>query len=540
MIREETALKKLLKALCILGCAAICLSTNACQEKSTNARQSIIAYSITADPDSLDPQIADTLEAQLIVINLFEGLVRQDAGGHPVPGVAADWHISQDKTIYSFTLRPEACWSNGDPVTAEDFLFAWQRVLDPVTDSDEASAFYAIKNAEAIHQGTLPLSALGVYAEQQRLIVELAYPDPDFLITLTRAAAMPCQKAFFTSAGGQYGREADKLLCNGAFYLGKVGWVHNHILYLRQNPFYHGSAIPVPAGVNIAIKETPEDVCQAISEGTVDCYALPCHALEQAQKSHLSLTAVGETVWGITFNTQDVLLHSEAIRCALLSALERSFILQKVPDGCTAVSEIIPDTVTFNGNSYRSKAPSGAYPAYSPHAKEAIQKALSAFSVPHQLKLTILCADDADTQSIVNNMMQVWNDLTDTYVNKKAVPAENLSKELRSGNYQVMIAPLIAQNNSPEGILSLFTSDSPYSAAELSDPYYDDLLRSIQISAGPQALLSMIEAEQYISRKGIFYPLYAEKCCYACAPDVSGIIFHTYDRCIDFFFAAKT
>ncbi len=527
------------KIVPLLLCCIMIFSSAGCQSASKTPYDQIIVYSIPDEPDSLDPQIAETSSEQLIVMNIFEGLVRQDTDGSIIPGMAENWTVSDDQTVYTFTLRQEICWCNGDSVTADDCRYGIERALNPDTGSKSADALYAIKNAEAVRKGKLPLSSLGVYTSDNRIIFVLAYPDPDFLLSLTSSAAMPCQKAFFTASGGQYGREADKLLSNGPFYIRSSDWTHGDRVCLRRNPYYHGIHKPIPAGVSITVGQSPANVCQSIAEGSIDCYRLPVGELAQARQNHLRLTAFGETVWGISFNCRHETLKYEEIRHALLSSLNRSFILQNVPESCTAAENIIPDTARINGVSYRSQVSESLSIPYSDTAKQDLQTAMKKVSVTHLPKLTILCSDDEGTQTIVNNIIQSWNELTGHYVNKIPVSAAELNDKILSGEYEVVIAPLTPENNRPESILSAFTSDSRYNTAQLTDSYYDGLISKIRSSSAPQVLSKIIQAEKYLSDKGIFYPLYTETCYYVTAENVSGIIFRPRHQGIDFFFAQK-
>ena len=148
------------KWLCCLLCVTMLLMLPSCKKKSVTPQDEIIYYSIPFEPDSLDPQIANDSSSRLIVMNIYEGLTRLNQSEVPVPGAAECWVISDDETTYTFILRDDACWNNGDKVTAEDFLFGLQRTLDPGTGSEGAPSLYSIKNAEAVHQGKMPMDAL--------------------------------------------------------------------------------------------------------------------------------------------------------------------------------------------------------------------------------------------------------------------------------------------------------------------------------------------------------------------------------------------
>ncbi|MED4971211.1 ABC transporter substrate-binding protein, partial [Parageobacillus toebii] len=133
----------------------------------------------TSEIPSLDSALATDQVSFIVLNNVMEGLYRLGKDNKPVPGVAESYEVSEDGKTYTFKLRKDAKWSNGDPVTAHDFVFAWRKVLDPKTASEYAYIMYDIKNAEEVNQGKLPVDQLGVKAvDDYTLQVELKNPIP--------------------------------------------------------------------------------------------------------------------------------------------------------------------------------------------------------------------------------------------------------------------------------------------------------------------------------------------------------------------------
>lgn len=531
-------MKALKGMICMLLCVVMTVSLPGCKHKAPDPHDEIIYYRVSFEPETLDPQIAEDSVSKMIVMNIFEGLVRINEQEEVVPGAAQSWEVSEGGTVYTFHLRRDAHWNNGEEVTAEDFLYGLQRTIQPQTGSNGAVSLYCIRNARKINQGEEPLSKLGVtVTDPYTLRIELEDHYPDFLSLLATAPAMPCNRSFFEQTRGQYGRDADKLLSNGAFYIRSAGWEHDKYINLRRNYDYSGAQEPVPAGVNIEIAPAPLNVCQTILDGQLDCYALPAGELPEAQKNHLNLTSFGDTVWGIAFNTENEILNHPEIRLALLRALDRSYLLKQLPQGCTETAEIIPDGASYHGSSYREAAGPVMNVQYSGQASEELRKAMKKLDIESLPKLSILCTDDEATQKIVNNLIETWNALTGSYINKTPVSRSELNDRILSGEYRVVIAPLTSNGESPVNTLELFCSGSKYNVAQLSDKTYDHLVDDCRISYA--SLESVVRAEQYLAGNGIFYPLYLESRYYASAPHVTGIIFHPYGAETDFFFAKK-
>jgi len=189
-----------------------------------------------SEPQSLDPHKSEGVPSANIQRDLFEGLISEAPNGDLVPGVAERWTIDHDGLVYTFALRRNAKWSNGDDVTAPDFVFSWQRIVDPRTGSYYAQTLAPIKNAAAIIKGELPAAQLGVEApDAYTLVVTLATPTPYFLGLLTHSSTYPVHRASLHKYAEKFTRPGH-LVSNGAYQLAE--WtVQSHIL-LTRNPYY--------------------------------------------------------------------------------------------------------------------------------------------------------------------------------------------------------------------------------------------------------------------------------------------------------------
>jgi oligopeptide transport system substrate-binding protein len=192
------------------------------------------------DPATLDHHKTSTISESRVLNDLYDGLVTQDAAGNTVPGAAESWEISEDGTTYTFKLRPDGKWSNGDPVTSEDFLFAFRRIMDPATAAGYASILFPILNAEAVNKGEMPIEELGVAApDPQTLVFTLTGPTPYFLQLLTHQTGKPLHKASVESLGADFTKPGN-LVTNGAYVL--ESFVPNDKIVLKKNPNYYDAA----------------------------------------------------------------------------------------------------------------------------------------------------------------------------------------------------------------------------------------------------------------------------------------------------------
>ncbi|MEK9527361.1 MAG: peptide ABC transporter substrate-binding protein, partial [Gammaproteobacteria bacterium] len=202
---------------------------------SVDAESQTITIALAQEPPQLNGMKATDQVSIRVLSHSMEGLTRYDRRGNLAPGVATRWEVDDKKA--TFWLREDAKWSNGDPVTAHDFVFAWRTVVTPSTASEYAFILYPVKHAEAINRGERPASDLGVRAvDDYTLEVELERPTAYFIKLTAFVSYFPVQQAFYESTKGAYGADADKLLYNGAFRISD--WVHSASLTMLKNEQY--------------------------------------------------------------------------------------------------------------------------------------------------------------------------------------------------------------------------------------------------------------------------------------------------------------
>ena len=194
-----------------------------------------VTLALSSEPPQLNSSVAADQVSAFVLGHVEEGLLRFDAHNHLAPGVAERWKITKDGA--TFWLRPNAKWSDGKPVTAKDFVFAWRNAVDPNSGSEYANIMFGIKNAEAIAAGKLPITALGVQAVNDRLLrVEFAHPVPYFAQLMAFNVFYPIREDFYKSTHGRYASSADTMLYDGPFKM--TVWVHGAHIKMVKNPEY--------------------------------------------------------------------------------------------------------------------------------------------------------------------------------------------------------------------------------------------------------------------------------------------------------------
>ena len=190
-----------------------------------------------AEPATLDPQLAQGTAEMNILRDMYVGLIDEDAGARLIPGVAEKWDVSADGKTYTFHLRDDK-WSDGEPLTAQDFVYAWQRGVDPAVGSKYAFFLYPVKNAKEITEGTAAVDTLGIKAvDDKTLVVELNNPTPYFLGMLVNAVTYPVPKHIVEKQGAEWSKHP---IGNGAFKLDK--WTPQASVALSKSDTYYNAA----------------------------------------------------------------------------------------------------------------------------------------------------------------------------------------------------------------------------------------------------------------------------------------------------------
>lgn len=200
-----------------------------------DATNNTISLILTQEPPQLDSTLATDMVSGMVLGHIIEGLLRYDKNNALVPGMAERWDIRENGA--TFWIRDSARWSNGDPVTAADFVFAWRKSVDPANASEYAFIMFPIKNAEAINNGKLPKEQLGVSAVNERTLeVTFERPIAFFDKLVAFATFSPVQEAFYNQTKGRYGADAETILYNGPFSIAR--WIHGAHLRLEKNSYY--------------------------------------------------------------------------------------------------------------------------------------------------------------------------------------------------------------------------------------------------------------------------------------------------------------
>ena len=323
----------------------LCL-TSACRERLTpveiGTAERILFIGNGTDPEDLDPQITTGLPEHRIHMALFEGLVNQDPVNlQPIPGVAARWEISPDGLRYTFHLRSNARWSNGDPVTADDFVFSYRRMLTPSFGAEYAYMLYVVENAQLYHQGELTdFSKVGFVAhDPHTLRISLEAPTPYFLSLINHNSWYPVHPPTILAYGpadrrGTRWTRPGNHVGNGPFVL--VDWNVSDVVVVKKNPLYWDSSRVLLNGIRFFSIENRVTEERAFLSGqlhltdTVNANSLD--RLRRERPDYLHLEPWLGTYYYI-LNTRVPPLDLKEVRTALNLAIDRAAIVENITKG---------------------------------------------------------------------------------------------------------------------------------------------------------------------------------------------------------------
>ncbi|HEX6929387.1 MAG TPA: peptide ABC transporter substrate-binding protein, partial [Gammaproteobacteria bacterium] len=280
-----------------------------------------------AEPASLDPHRSEGVPARTIQRDLFEGLVAEDPAGKLVPGVARDWTLSDDGLRWTFRLQPEARWSNGDPVTAADFVFSLRRAVTPETGGIVSETLLPIKNAAAILAGRASPETLGVSATSPRtLVIALETPTPYFLAMLTHPSTFPVHPPSVLAAGEQWARPGT-LVSNGAYRLKE--WVMNSVIVLEKNPYYRDAQnVAVERIEYLPIEDQRAELARFEAGDVHITYGVPPGRLDWLKERYPDALHVDPWfgVYYLGLNTTRAPLNDTRVRLALSMSIDRELL----------------------------------------------------------------------------------------------------------------------------------------------------------------------------------------------------------------------
>lgn len=422
----------ILMAPCVSGCGKSHLDAT-------------IYFEVNEIPVTLDPQVASTDIELMVVRNIYEGLLRKSEDGHIENGVCQSYGVND--LTYTFNLRRDAKWSDGSPVSSYDFLYAFERAVNPKTKAPFVHRLFSIENAEAIYNGEKEVSSLGVEApDEYTFVITLAREDRNFLNTLTTSICMPCNEEFFEGTVGKYGLERTAILSNGSYYIGKWN-TEDFGIRLYKNKEYNGAFSAQNNAVFFSQRE--EGAFALLCEETADIAFIDNSLMDKASEEGLITISFQNICWVMTIGDD----FTPDLKNAFASAVSSEVYESELISGFTAADTIYP--AILSPDHLISKVGFTSYNIN--RSKRFISAAVKESGSTRFPKTTLYYYGDENIKPLVTSIAGHWQQNLSVFANIES--SDNLSAlqgELTSKTLPFAVFPIVCKTTDEKDYLSHF------------------------------------------------------------------------------------
>lgn len=451
------------------------------------------------EPDTLDPHHASGTWENRVIGDMFMGLTTEAADGTVIPGAAESWTVSDDGTVYTFTLRDHT-WSDGTPVTTDDFVFALRRILDPETAAEYASILYTIKNAQALNEGTMEgMENLAVRAvDAKTLEITLENPAPYFIEQLTHFTAFPVPQHKLEELGEDWVKPAN-IVSNGAYTV--VEWVPNtHVKSVKNETFYDADNVAIDT-VYFYPAEERNAALKQFRAGELDVqYDFASDQIDWLTENLPDETRISPYlgVYYYSINTRNAPFDNPALRQALSLAIDRKAITEKVlrTGELPAYSFVPPGTGNYGDPAYVDwmEMP---YEERVAKAKELMAEA--GFGPDNPLQLQLRYNTSENHKKIAIAIAAMWKQLgIETELFNAEVKVHY--NDVQEGDFEVARAGWIADYNDPQNFLYLMDSSTGVlNYAGYANAEYDRLMQEAAATADLDARADLLRQAEAIA-----------------------------------------
>ena len=486
-------------------------STEETPVEDTAAGGKVLNWNLGADPKTIDPGLNSAVDGSHVITNTFEGLYRNKGNGELEPAMAESYTVSDDGLVYTFTLR-DAKWSDGEPVTANDFVFAWRRVVDPATASEYGYIMAPIKNATAITASEMAVEELGVKAiDDKTLEVTMEYPCGYFLDLTGFPTLMPLREDVVgDDTEGTWAKDPSKVVCNGPYKVTEYV-MGDHLTLSKNENYWNAENVKIDT-VNARMIVEESTSLAAFNAGELDfTTAIPRDEIPQMIASgEVELLPYISTTFYV-INTQTEALSDVRVRKALSMAIDRTALCEQVTRaGEIPAAGIVPPGFTdADGNDFNETA--GDY-GVSPTADVEGAKALLAEAgypngegLP---ELEIMYNTNENNKAIAEAVQAMWKEIgvnvvlnnqewavfQDTRMN---LQYNGIARHAWTGDYQ-----------DPQTFLDMFMTGNVQSGNGYASDEYTELVEKGMAASGKERFDAFYAAEQVLMDDGYFIPLF--------------------------------
>lgn len=538
-------MKSIKKILAMLSITTLAFSFTACgggtstpntgtTAGSTSAAGDPLKVHIDVEVASMDPQIATDGTSFEVLAAVTEGLYSLDADGSAIPAMADKVEKSEDGLTYTVTLK-DAKWSNGTPVTANDFVFAWRRLVDPKTASEYAfmGGIAGIKNADAISAGEVAPDQLGVTAKDDKtLVIELDTPVPFFESLMAFPSFFPVNEEFYNKCGDKFATTVDTILCNGAFKVTSYEPAATTI-NLEKNPDYWDAGAVKLSGIQYQVIKDSQQTMLAYQNGDLDVATLSGEQVEQFQADPEFKSIMAGYLWYISPNLKTAGLENENLRKAMALAYDKDAIVNNIlKDGSIKADFAVPTLLATGPDGKDFRDGTDTYLSTDKaKALEYYDKAKAELG-KDSFTYTMIVEDTEAAQNVAQFIQaEIQTTLPGMTINIETMPKKNRVERMQEGTFELGLTRWGPDYADPMTYLDMWTTDSPNNYGFWSNSEYDEIIQSakkgelaLDVNARWEALK---KAEKMVMDEAVIFPVYQKGNAVMIKKNVSGIEFHS-------------
>ncbi|MCP8969154.1 peptide ABC transporter substrate-binding protein [Ectobacillus ponti] len=515
---------------------------NASQKSGTDKKEEKLAAKQvlnlldTSEIPSMDSTKATDQVSFIVMNNVMEGLYRLGPDQKPTPGVAESFTKSDDGKTYTFKLRKDAKWSNGDPVTAKDFVYSWQRAVDPATAAEYSYIMFDVKNAQAINEKKMPVDQLGVKAvDDYTLEVQLENPVPYFVELTSFATFYPLNEKFVKAQGDKFGLEASTTLYNGPFVLSD--WKHEQGWQYKKNDNYWDNKTVKLSEINVSVVKEVATGVNLYEAKDVDRVGLSAEFVDKYKSAPEFKTAKDVSVYFLRLNQsrggKQTALSNLKARQALSMAYDKDALVSVIlNNGSVPANYLVPSDFVkgADGKDFR-KANGDMNKFDAAKAKKLWEEAKKELG---QDKVTLeLLNYDSDSAKKIGEYLkeQLEKNLPGLTVSIKQQPFKQKLDLETKGDYDFSFAGWGPDYPDPMTFLDMFITGGAHNQMGYSNKEYDKLIadgKGPLLTDQKKRLEELAKAEKVLFDDAAIAPIYQRGTSYLERPYVKGIVDHNF------------
>lgn len=527
-------LKKFAAVGTVLAVSALTLAACGSNKSSSSGSDAqVLNWNESAELPTMDLSQATDTVSFTALNNTMEGLYRIGKNSKIEPGIAKKTEVSDDGLTYTFTLRKDAKWSNGDPVTAKDFVYSWQRTVDPKTGSQYAYLFDGVANVNDIMNGKKPVTDLGIKAEgDYKLVVTLDKEVPYFKLLLGFPTFFPQNEKAVEKYGSKYGTASKYMVYNGPFKL--TGWTGTNLSWTlaKNNAYWDKKAVKL-SKINYKVNKTASTSYNLYQSGKLDATSLSAEQAKQLKGSKEYVSRPQASTFYFEYNQTKKAFKNKKIRQAISMVINRKQFVDKVlGDGSIPAKGLVPEGLSsYDGTDFATAAYEKTGVEYNVEEAKKLWKEGMAEEGLTSLDITLLSDDTGNAKKSTEFVQSaIESNLEGANVTAANVPFKTRLDRSQKGDFDVVISAWGADFADPISFLDMFTTNNSYNRGKWSNAEYDALVNASKTTDAVDPAKrwdDLVKAEKILMEDQGVSPIYQSTQAWVIKSKVKGVIYNS-------------